>query len=168
MEIEKKYKIKEIPGNLLSYSQKRIEQGYLCKNPVVRIRKSNEDYILTYKSKFGLGKEEGREAQVSNEVEVPLNQEGYEHLKTKIDGNLIEKVRYLIPLSNGLTAELDVFHGKLEGLVFTEVEFKDEAEAKAFIPPDWFGEDVTFDKRYSNNHLAMVDSFDEMQYNEVW
>ena len=50
MEIEKKFKIKKLPDNLEQYEQKHIEQGYLCTNPVVRIRKSNDRYILTYKS----------------------------------------------------------------------------------------------------------------------
>ena len=46
MEIEKKFKVKQLPDNLDGYEQKHIEQGYLCVNPVVRIRKSNDRYIL--------------------------------------------------------------------------------------------------------------------------
>lgn len=165
MEIEKKYQIKYLPERLESYQKKNIEQGYLCSNPVVRIRKSNEDYILTYKSKFGLDQTTGTKAKVCNEVEVPLNEEGYLHLKEKADGHIIEKTRYLIPLENGLTAELDVFHGYLENLVFVEVEFPTEELAEAFTPPEWFGMDVTFDRRYTNKNLAMVDSFEDMKYN---
>lgn len=166
MEIEKKYEIRYFPQNLEEFEKKQIEQGYLCEKPVVRIRKSNEDYILTYKSKFGLGSDMGTKAKVCNEVEVPLDEAGYLHLKEKIDGHLIEKVRYLIPLTGNLTAEVDVFKGYLEGLYFAEVEFESEEEAERFVPPEWFGKDVTFDKRYTNKNLAMVDSFSEMKYNE--
>lgn len=166
MEIEKKYEITYLPSNLEQYDKKEIEQGYLCDKPVVRIRKSNSDYILTYKSKFGLSEETGKEARVCNEVEVLLDEHGYCHLKEKIDGHLIEKTRYLIPLDKNRTAELDIFHGYLDGLCFVEVEFQSELEASKFCPPDWFGKEVTFDKRYINKNLAMVDSFFEMKYND--
>lgn len=162
MEIEKKFKIKELPKNLDQYHKKVIEQGYLCTGPVVRIRKSNEDYILTYKSKIGLDENIGKEARVCNEIEMPLTEESYLHLREKTDGNLIEKERYIIPLSNDKKAELDIFRGVLEGLIFVEVEFVDEEEAKNFIPPEWFGEDVSFDNRYTNNYLAGVKGIEEL------
>ena len=49
MEIERKYLPKYLPENLEQYKKKKIAQGYLCTNPVVRIRRSNDDYYLTYK-----------------------------------------------------------------------------------------------------------------------
>lgn len=104
---------------------------------------------------------------------MPLTKEGYEHLREKIDGNLIAKTRYLIPLDAGealpgyartqevsLKIELDVFHGVLEGLVFAEVEFPDLAAADCFVMPDWFLQDVSMDNHYSNNYLAFVDQWE--------
>lgn len=161
MEIEKKYRIKYLPENLEQYEMKAIEQGYLCVNPVVRIRKSNEEYILTYKSKFGINADQETKAKVCNEVEVPLNHSGYEHLKQKIDYNLVCKKRYIIPLENGLKAELDLFEGKLSGLIFVEVEFPDEDVIDTFKEPEWFGEDVTADRRFSNNYLATLEKWAE-------
>lgn len=169
MEIEKKYRVKELPENYRDYPCRRIEQAYLCEDPVVRIRKSNEDYILTYKSKIGLKKNTGRKARVNNEVEVPLNSKGYEHLKEKADGNLIRKSRYIIPLQKELKAELDIFEGCLTGLMVVEVEFATEEEAAGFVPPFWFGEDVTFDKRYVNKNLIYVNSLEELENStEMW
>lgn len=162
MEIEKKYQVATLPSNLASYPSKNIEQGYLCANPTVRIRKCNEDYILTYKSKFGIDDMVGKDAIIHNEVEVLLNKEGYEHLKEKVDNHLISKTRYMIPLENHLTAELDIFEGRLKGLIFVEVEFEREEDAKAFIPPTWFGKDVTFDSRYKNGYLSTVNSFEDL------
>lgn len=159
MEIEKKFQINELPCSLEQYEKKEIEQGYLCVNPVIRIRKSNENYILTYKSRFGIEDQQEKAARICNEVEVMLNREGYLHLREKIDGHLIQKTRYLLPLPGNLTAELDIFHGYLDGLCFVEVEFASEEEAAAFCAPEWFGREVTFDKRYANKNLAMVDSF---------
>lgn len=154
MEIEKKFLLREFPRHLERFEKKEIEQGYLCTDPVVRIRRSNEEYILTYKSKFGIDEEQNRDTRVNHEVEVPLSQHGYEHLREKIDGNLIRKSRYLIPLEDGHMGELDVFAGVLEGLCFIEVEFLDQEDARGFNPPDWFGENVSEDKRYSNSFLS--------------
>lgn len=166
MEIEKKYKVKLLPENLEVYNKIIIEQGYLCIDPVVRIRKSNDAFILTYKSDFGLSKDMGKAANVCNEVEVPLNEKGYEHLRKKIDGRIITKTRYLVPLEEGLLAEVDIFSGDFDGLVIVEVEFPDEERAGHFVPPCWFGEEVTFDQRYFNKNMAMVASLGEMQYNK--
>lgn len=156
LEIEKKFLVRELPENLEQYPKKVMEQGYLCSNPVVRIRRSNEDYILTYKSRFGL-EDTDENVKICNELEAPLNKEGYEHLREKTDGNLIKKTRYMIPLEQAehpLTAELDVFEGDLSGLIVVEVEFPAPEDADKFQKPDWFGEDVSGDIRYTNNYLA--------------
>ena len=71
MEIEKKFQVKILPENLEEFPKKEIEQGYLCVNPVVRIRKSNERFILTYKSRNGVEKTIP-DAQTSQEIEAPL------------------------------------------------------------------------------------------------
>ena len=49
MEIERKYLIHRLPDDLESYPHKKIQQAYLCTNPVVRIRRQDTDYFLTYK-----------------------------------------------------------------------------------------------------------------------
>ena len=147
MEIERKFLIKKqnLPQNLETYPFHRIEQGYLCTAPVVRIRKQDEDYFLTYKSKGLMTREE---------YNLPLTREAYEHLRNKADGIVLSKTRYLIPEKNGLTIELDVFHGVYEGLLLAEVEFSSEEEANAYLPPDWFGEDVTYSSKYHNSTLS--------------
>ena len=156
MEIEKKFSIKTLPSNLEQFECIHIEQGYLCRGPIVRIRKANEDYILTYKSKTKLN-EEKFGTRISNEVELPLSEQAYNHLKEKIDGSLIVKDRYKIPYEDGRTIELDIFHGYLEGLRFAEVEFDSVEQIQEFSVPDWFEEDVSMDTRYSNSYLSSID-----------
>ena len=162
MEIERKFTIKNLPENLDQYEKKEIEQAYLCSNPTVRIRKSNEDYILTYKSRQGIKSSEGATARACEEVELFLTKEAYEHLRKKADGSVITKTRYLIPIESNRKIELDVFRGALEGLQFAEVEFESEAEAAAYQMPDWFLEDVTFDKRYRNSYMTKFSSYEEL------
>jgi CYTH domain-containing protein len=88
------------------------------------------------------------------EYNLPLNAEAFAHLKEKIDGILIQKRRYLIPLTDKLTIELDVFEGELAPLRLAEVEFETKEEAEHFVPPAWFGEDVTFSSKYHNSTLS--------------
>lgn len=162
MEIEKKFLIKDMPQNLDNYQKEEIEQAYLSlRDPVLRIRKSNDNYLITYKSRFGLASDESQVALTSKEVELPISKEAYYHLLPKTDYNVIYKTRYLIPLASDLAAELDIFHEKLDGLIIVEVEFPDELCAINFIPPFWFGRDVTFDDRYKNNYLIKINSFKE-------
>lgn len=147
MEIERKYLIKTLPDNLDSFACRILEQGYLNTCPVVRIRRDNDKYELTYKSAGLMSREE---------YNLPLDQQSYEHLLTKIDGRLIQKKRYMIPLDSELTAELDIFEGSLAPLMLIEVEFPTEEAANTFVPPQWFGEDVTFSGQYHNSYLSQM------------
>ena len=147
MEIERKYLIDQIPFSLAAYEMHHLEQGYLSTAPVVRIRKSGEDYILTYK---------GGGLMVREEYNLPLDKKSYEHLRPKADGILIRKVRYNIPYQETYTIELDIFLDSLAPLILAEVEFPTEEEANRFVPPDWFAEDVTFTKQYHNSVLSQA------------
>ncbi len=145
MEIERKYLVRQLPKDYAEYPSQKIAQGYLNTRPVVRIRRSNDDYYLTYKG-FGLIARE--------EYNLPLTKEAFEHMLPKIDGLLIEKTRYLIPLNDRLTAELDVFEGVLAPLLLVEVEFESVEDADSFTPPDWFGKDVSASGEYQNSVLS--------------
>ena len=144
MEIERKFLIKQLPENLEQYPCRYIEQGYLCTSPVVRIRKQDNDYFLTYKSDGLMAREE---------YNLPLSEEGYAHLRPKADGLIITKKRYCIPFG-AYTIELDIFENDLAPLILAEVEFPSEDEANAFMPPEWFAEDVTYSGKYHNSYMS--------------
>ena len=160
MEIERKFTLKTLPENLESYPFRHIEQAYLSVDPVVRVRKEDDEYYLTYKGSGMLARDESN---------LPLNKEAYYHLREKADGNIISKKRYLIPLKNPgfkkgfptppedytLTIELDVFDAPFAPLIMAEVEFGSREAAVAFVPPDWFDEDVTYQKEYHNSYMAL-------------
>lgn len=149
MEIERKFLIDTPPAGYGSYPFHQIEQAYLCTNPVVRIRREDDSYYLTYKSGGLLSREE---------YNLPLNAEAYAHLLTKADGNILTKKRYLLPIpeSPELMIELDIFEGKFAGLILAEVEFPTEESAAAFTPPAWFTKDVTFSGEYQNSRLSRL------------
>lgn len=144
MEIERKFLVKDLPVELEQYPKHRIQQAYLSTDPVLRLRRWDEAYILTYKGPGFLAREEH---------EFPLKQEAYEHLLSKADGNRITKDRYCIPFGE-YTIELDIFEAPFAPLVLAEVEFPDEQAAEKFCPPEWFGEEVTYDSAYTNAAMS--------------
>lgn len=158
MEIERKFLIKDLPEAMRGCPCHQIEQAYLCTDPVVRVRRQDNDYILTYKGPGMLSREE---------YNLPLTESGYRHLLEKADGNVITKKRYVIPLPAELKAELDVFEGKFDGLKLVEVEFPDEDSASRFTPPDWFGDEVTFSGAYHNSVLSKLEDFNPNTYPET-
>jgi CYTH domain-containing protein len=110
----------------------------------VRLRRKRDQYSLTYKR--GLG-------NVREEREVTLTAEQFDKLWPATEGKRLVKTRYEIPFGDRVV-EIDRYGGRHEGLVVAEVEFEDEQSAINFQPPDWLGDDVTGDPRYSNQLLA--------------
>lgn len=147
MEIERKFLLKNIPYELSELKSKHLEQGYINSDPVVRIRRSDDKFFLTIKSN-GLMKR--------IEVEKEITSEEYQELSAIVKGRLITKTRYLIPLEDGLTMELDIFEGDFKGLIVAEVEFPTEEAAVSFVPPEFVEKDVTSDKRYANVALSFM------------
>lgn len=173
LEIERKYTITGLPEDLEKAKVVEIKQGYLLRGPVVRVRKANDKYILTYKSKL-----ENQGTIVNVEEEFPLNEEGFYHLLEKADGMVIEKTRYKYPLPAeclpdqykdvNLIAEIDVFHGAYEGLRFCEVEFPSVEVAESFKPVSWMKNNVSGVKLFSNGHLSAQTSYNKLEYDEYY
>ncbi len=176
MEIERKFTVRRLPENLEQYPCRIIEQAYLNTDPVVRVRRQDDDYYMTYKGKGLLAREE---------YNLPLNETAYYHLREKADGNVISKKRYVIPIAEpaftdgvslpasaaessaaavpsagesvdpvSLCVELDIFEPPFAPLVIAEVEFPSEELANAFVPLDWFDRDVTHDPAYHNSNMS--------------
>lgn len=146
LEIERKYLVGTLPANLTEYKSYKIEQAYISRKPTIRIRKRDNEYFLTVKGKGKISK---------IEYELNITKEEYENLLEKIDGKIIKKTRYIIPIHNNLIAELDVFEDYLDGLIFAEVEFDNKKMCDDFIKPDWFGKDVSLEKGYTNASLSV-------------
>ena len=145
MEIERKFLTKHVPFDITSYPFKQISQAYISFSPTIRIRQSDEKYILTVKGKGHLAREE---------FELPLTKEDYDRLFLKTEGTPVVKKRYLVPVE-GYTAEVDIYEGELAGLMTTEVEFPSLEAAESFVAPDWFGKDVSAEKAYKNTSLSL-------------
>ena len=152
-EIERKWLIRkeDIPFDLEGYPHSSIKQSYISFMPAIRLRCiDDQSYVLCVKSKQAKG------SLARDEYETEISREQYESLLAKIDGCIIEKTRYFVPTENGLTMEIDVFEGALEGLCYMEIEFPSEEAASTYVTPSWAIKDVSHDHRYKNTALAQL------------
>jgi adenylate cyclase len=147
IEIERKFLVGELPAAIAKYAGKAIRQGYLIitdDGTELRIRQKGNRFFQTIKRGEGLCR---------TEIEIEITKAQFEALWPHTQNRRVSKTRYALPLG-AYTAEVDVFNGDLQGLVLVEVEFASESASREFSPPDWFGTEVTDDKRYTNKHLA--------------
>ena len=146
-EIERKFLLKRLPDGLTTFPHEEIEQGYLAierGGVQVRLRKKGAVRSLTCKR----GNKSARE-----EREVRLSAEQFDALWPATIGRRLTKIRYEVPWKD-YTVEVDVYTGRHDGVVVAEVEFADEKSCAKFVPPEWVGEDVTGQSRYSNVVMA--------------
>ncbi len=146
VEIERKFLLDALPEDLPEGVG--IRQGYIAVDGdvSVRVRLARGRGILTIKA--GTGRERV-------EVERELEPAEAEALWPLTEGRRVEKTRSVVPLGADLRAEVDVFEGTLTGLLVAEVEFPDGAAADAFVPPPWFGREVTGEAGWGNASLAL-------------
>lgn len=154
LEIERKFLVKHIPdlSQIPNLQKNYIKQAYISTTPLLRIRQKNEQYFFTYKSRGTIQR---------TEVEEEITKEQFLNLWSKIEGYPIIKTRYTFPLvdiinknKSCLFVELDIYEGEHEGFKNVEVEFSSLEEANSFIPPEWFGEDITENFLYTNASLS--------------
>lgn len=155
LEIEKKYVItdKNIKEMLKPLQKKNIVQAYISDKPVVRLRKLDDKYLFTLKSRHDI---QSDNLLINNELETEISKEEFDNLKKLVNKQfrIIEKNRYYYPLDNGLVAEIDEYFGDLAGFYTVEVEFSSIEECEKFISPKWFGVDVSNDIRFTNASLS--------------
>ena len=128
-EVERKFVLAAAPDGLERAPGEALAQGYLAIDPAgseVRVRRKDDETLMTVKIGTGL---------VRGEEEFEIDADRFERLWAMTDGRQVVKTRYFVPLEDGLTAEVDLYDGELEGLVTAEVEFPDEETALAYRAP---------------------------------
>lgn len=145
VERERKWLVAQMPD--LPDDGVRMAQGYVAVDGTVSLRVRDagaKGRTMTLKGGTG---------STRTELEWKIGVDRFEAAWALTGDRRIEKSRYRIPVGSH-TAELDVFEGRLAGLVLVEVEFADGASMAEFEPPEWFGREVTDDGRYTNAALA--------------
>lgn len=148
-EIERKFLVKNADFKNWAFKSIEIQQGYVSTEPerTVRVRLKDDKAFLTLKSKnIGIERDEW-------EYQIPVSdaKEILERMCTK----RILKTRYLVDYE-GLTWEIDEFHGKLDGLVVAEVEL--QSPDIQISLPQFIGREVSDNPSYYNSALLDRDS----------
>lgn len=152
MEIERKFLLAEYPqalidaGELVVRSEQRIEQTYLAMddNEELRVRRIADmatdevSYTHTFKRGNGL---------VREEVEYAISESIYKQIMNAFGFTPLTKNRITAEW-NGRIVEIDIYD-QIQ-LSVLEAEFASVEEANGFQAPDWFGEDISSQKQYSN------------------
>ena len=155
MEIERQFLVGDLPELPAKYEV--LRQGYVSLEPEIRIRQiGNDRFMLTVKRGAGL---------VREEWETHISPQEFESLSGRLCPGtcMIEKRRYNIKLEDGFVAELHIHEGHLAGFNYVEVEFSDVEAAGMFVPPVWFGREVTEDVRFSYGTLAQENGMEIVQ-----
>ena len=149
IEIERKFLLSESPPPGQLGVGVRLRQGYLAEEDTVEVRVRITSAAATLTVKAGTGGSR-------TEVDVPISFEQAEALWPHTVGRRIDKTRYRVALDDlpKHVAEVDVYAGALAGLYVAEVEFSSELDAAAFVPPGWFGRELTGESAWTNASLA--------------
>jgi CYTH domain-containing protein len=145
-EIERKFLVVSDGWREAADSGRACRQGYITgsKEVTIRVRViGNQGYLTLKGPAHGISRAE-------LEYEIPVTDAEY-MLANFCGGGIVAKVRY-ISVQNGLRWEIDEFSGANQGLIVAELEL--EHEEQSFSKPDWLGEEVSFDPRYTNAALS--------------
>lgn len=165
LEIERKFLVRDDSYKALSSSHSRIIQGYICseRGRTVRVRlrttgdaqqssaASTSGTTTTDKAYLTIKGPSRNDGLTRYEFEKEISIDEALSLLTLCEPGKIDKVRWLVPMPDGHTYEVDEFFGDNEGLTIAEVELGSEDEA--YLRPDFLGEEVTGDRRYYNSQL---------------
>jgi CYTH domain-containing protein len=146
-EIERKFLLDELPPALAFARRTAILQGYLALDGAteVRVRRTPSGATLTIKHGGG---------EVRVEEELKLDERRADALWELTAGRRVQKTRREMRVDS-VTVEVDEYFGSLDGLIVAEVEFDDEDAARAWMPPAWFGREVTGEPAYANRSLSV-------------
>ncbi|MBN2893579.1 MAG: hypothetical protein JXL97_17030 [Bacteroidales bacterium] len=145
-EIERKFLLSKIPDGIQILTSVSISQCYILSegDKIVRIRQIGDKFILGFKKGMGIER---------LEKEIEISESDFNYLKFIDFSSCVSKIRHNSQLGNYI-AEIDEFTGRHKGLFIVEVEFPTLEEANKFVPPSWFGKEVTNEVEYTNVYLS--------------
>jgi adenylate cyclase len=145
-EIERKFLVATDAWRNVTKDKTPMRQGYVrAIDCTVRVRIAGTTGYLTIK---------GRTENFTRdeyEYEIPL-QDAKEMLNNLCHGGSVEKFRSRV-IVDGNEWVIDEFIGLNNGLIMAEIELT--TENQSFTTPEWLGEEVSHDSRYTNGALAM-------------
>ncbi len=162
-EIEMKFMVdKDKLPPLNNYNSYKFKTFYLgLVDPEIRVRvKNGIESSITIKI-------DNPSVYSRDEFSYPIPLLDVQVLELHRKSNVIEKIRYYVPVQAtecsdlvGSFWEVDVYEGKLLGLVTAELEIPENLDRRELKinNPDWIGVDVTHINLFRNSHLSLLDS----------
>ena len=145
VEIERKFLIKNDTWRAQVTHSERLRDGLVAREHDVKVR------VRCYGDRTTLCVKSGRRGGISREeFEYEIPREHAAAIFAHCTGRILEKTRHYVPGQSGIW-EVDVYHGILEGVVIAEIEL--ESESATVHLPDWVGEEVTGNPRYSKTNM---------------
>ncbi|HEY2494166.1 MAG TPA: CYTH domain-containing protein [Paenibacillus sp.] len=155
LEIERKFLLPGVPHDLIRQeilsvrSEQRIEQTYLAMddNQELRVRRivdipsGHVEFTHTFKVGNGLSREE---------IEYDISESIYKQMIQAFRAIPLTKTRITATWGDTVI-EIDCYD-QIE-LTVVEIEFNSLEDAKAFVAPEWFGQEISADKQYSNKKV---------------
>lgn len=150
IELEKTYLAKSLPAGIKKAKSVLIRDIYIPESAGrahLRLRQKDDSYVITKKQPVS-----GDDSSKQYEHTIELEKDEFMAIATCSNKDFTKR-RYLMDLA-GHPAEVDVYEGKLLGLVVIDFEFDSETEKDAFVTPDFVLADVTEEEAIAGGYLA--------------
>lgn len=155
IERERVFLVKALPNNISNYQPTPISVGDFFdsnSSDALKIRQKGDNYHLI--------KKETNTAHERIEHVINIKPGEFEVLmKCTVQSH--RKNRYLYPYDKYM-CEIDYYLDRLDGYVRVEVEFDNDEDMFSFIPPTWFGPEITEINHEIHENLGLV-TFEEMK-----
>jgi len=149
IELERTFLLKELPKDIKKCKSVEILDIYFpttMPHPILRLRKKDNQFILTKKAPVK------NDASEQKEQTIILSEEEFLALST-LPGKKLRKIRYYYPINKYL-AEIDIFLDDLQGLALVDFEFPSIKEKERFSIPDFCLVDITQEDFIAGGSLA--------------
>ena len=160
-EIERVFLLKSLPSDLSNYQPIAIDTGDFYDPHKAGGNRVDHLGIRKKGRHYEIRKKVGKSKYKKIEHTIAITKQEFERL-ISVATQRHQKNMYLYPLDEHYTSEIDLYQGKLAGYARVEVEFKDEEEMKQFVPPKWFGIEITEFNHSIHKNLGLI-AFDELQ-----
>ncbi|CCD94732.1 conserved hypothetical protein [Bradyrhizobium sp. ORS 375] len=144
LEIERKFLVRTDSWRDQATHAEHLRDGLVARQDGLKVR------VRCYGNRTTLCVKSGRRGLSREEFEYEIPRDHADAIFAHCADRIIEKTRHYVPGESGMW-EVDVYHGALEGVVIAEIELPTEATVVTL--PDWIGDEVTGDPRYSKANM---------------
>ena len=144
VEIERKFLVKNDAWRAQVTHTERLRDGLIAREDDLKVR------VRCYGNRATLCVKSGRRGLAREEFEYEIPRDHAEAIFAHCTGRILEKTRHYVAGQSGVW-EIDVYHDLLDGIVIAEIEL--DSESAAVHLPNWIGEEITGDPRYSKTNM---------------